>query len=237
LSEASKAIAAKLTVAKQTVPHYYLTVDLQLDKLLAIRERLNKELAGGSKDKENAHQISVNDFFLKAAALASKKVPEANASWHGDFVRQYHAVDINVMVGLGDGLVAPLVRGVDTKGLKALSSEVAHLVTGAETGALAPEALQPGTFTLVNVGMYGVKSVAPIVNLPQACVLGVGAIENRVVPSSRPPKEGEDGEVYEVVPGVTVTLSCDHRVIDGAVGAQWLGAFKSLVEDPVTLML
>lgn len=231
LSESSKEIAARLTVAKQTVPHYYLTVDLLLGKLLEVREKLNKEL------KDDQDKLSVNDFFLKAAALASKKVPEANASWHGDFVRQYHSVDINVMVGVGDGLLAPVVRQVDTKGLKAISSEVKALVQGSEDGSLSSEALQTGTFTLVNVGMYGVKSVAPIVSLPQACVLGVGGIENRVVPSSKPPKDGEEGEVYEVVPGVTVTLSCDHRVIDGAVGAQWLSAFKSLVEDPVTLLL
>ncbi len=227
LSEASKAVAAKLTVAKQTVPHYYLTVDLQLGKLLGLRETLNKEV--GEKGS-----LSVNDFLLKAAALASKKVPEANASWHGEFVRQYHAVDINLMIGVGDGLLAPVVRNVDTKGLRALSAEVAGLVAGAEGGDLSSEALQSGTFTLVNVGMYGVKSVAPIVSLPQSCVLGVGAIENRVVPAVAP-EEGE--EVYTVVPGVTVTLSCDHRVIDGAVGAQWLSAFKSLVEDPVTLLL
>ena len=226
LSEASKAIAARLKVAKQTVPHYYLTVDLQLGKLLDARATLNKEMG------EDQPQISVNDFLIKAAALASKKVPEANASWHGEYVRQYHAVDINVMMGVGDGLVAPVVRGVDSKGLKALSAEVAGLMAGSEAGSLPAEALQPGTFTLVNVGMYGVKSVAPIVNLPQACVLGVGAIENRVVPAQR-----WEGEVYEVVPGVTVTLSCDHRVIDGAVGAQWLSAFKGLVEDPVTLLL
>jgi len=225
LSEASKAVAAKLAMAKQTVPHYYLTVDLQLGKLLELRETLNKGEEGS---------LSVNDFLLKAAALASKKVPEANASWHGEFVRQYHAVDINLMVGVGDGLLAPVVRNVDTKGLRALSGEVAGLVAGAERGELSSEALQSGTFTLVNVGMYGVKSVAPIVNLPQSCVLGVGAIENRVVPAVDP-REGE--EVYTVVPGVTVTLSCDHRVIDGAVGAQWLTAFKSLVEDPLTLLL
>ena len=227
LSEASRAVAARLTVAKQTVPHYYLTVDLQLGKLLGLRETLNKELGEGAS-------LSVNDFLLKAAALASRKVPEANASWHGDFVRQYHAVDINLMVGVGDGLLAPVIRNVDTKGLRALSAEVAGLVAGAEGGGLSSEALQSGTFTLVNVGMYGVKSVAPIVSLPQACVLGVGAIENRVVPAVVPE---EGGEVYQVVPGVTVTLSCDHRVIDGAVGAQWLSAFKSLVEDPVTLLL
>ena len=231
LSEASRAVAARLTAAKQTVPHYYLTVDLQLGKLLALRETLNKELGG---EKGSDASLSVNDFLLKAAALASKKVPEANASWHGDFVRQYHGVDINLMVGVGDGLLAPVIRNVDTKGLRALSAEVAGLVAGAEGGGLSSEALQSGTFTLVNVGMYGVKSVAPIVSLPQACVLGVGAIENRVVPAVAPE---EGGEVYQVVPGVTVTLSCDHRVIDGAVGAQWLSAFKSLVEDPVTLLL
>lgn len=240
LSEASKAIAARLTVAKQTVPHYYLTVDLNLTQLLEVRAKLNKEVAGGGKgggEEDGAGGLSVNDFLLKAAALASKKVPEANASWHGDFVRQYHGVDINVPIGVGDGLVAPVVRGVEGKGLKALSAEVRALEQGAAAGALDAAALQPGTFTLVNVGMYGVKSVAPIVSLPQACMLGVGAIENRVVPAAAKPKDGEEGEVYDVAPCVTVTLACDHRVIDGAVGAQWLSAFKALVEDPVTLLL
>jgi pyruvate dehydrogenase E2 component (dihydrolipoamide acetyltransferase) len=235
VSEAGRGVAARLTVAKQTVPHYYLTVDLELDKLLSLRETLNKELG------EKEMGLSVNDFLLKAAALASKKVPEANASWHGDFVRQYHTVDVNLVLGVGDGLLAPVIRNVDSKGLRALSAEVAGLLGGAERGELSEEALQTGTFTLINVGMYGVKAVAPIVSLPQACVLGVGAIENRVVPAAAPPKgeaagEGE-GEVYRVVPGVTVTLSCDHRVIDGAVGAQWLSAFKSLVEEPMTLLL
>jgi len=235
VSEAGRGVAARLTVAKQTVPHYYLTVDLELDKLLSLRETLNKELG------EKEMGLSVNDFLLKAAALASKKVPEANASWHGDFVRQYHAVDVNLVLGVGDGLLAPVIRNVDSKGLRALSAEVAGLVGGAGRGELSEEALQTGTFTLINVGMYGVKAVAPIVSLPQACVLGVGAIENRVVPAAVPLKgeaagEGE-GEVYRVVPGVTVTLSCDHRVIDGAVGAQWLSAFKSLVEEPMTLLL
>jgi pyruvate dehydrogenase E2 component (dihydrolipoamide acetyltransferase) len=227
LSEASKAIAARLTMAKQTVPHYYLTVDLLLGKLLEARDRLNKDLDDGDK-------ISVNDILIKAAALASKKVPEANASWYGDFVRQYHAVDVNLLVGIGDGLVAPVVKGADTKGIKAISSEVKKLVGGAAEGSLTPEAYQTGTLTVVNLGIYGIKSVAPIVSLPQACILGIGSIENRVVPKEKP-KEGED--IYEIVPGVTVTLSCDHRVIDGAVGAQWLSAFKGLVEDPLTLIL
>jgi pyruvate dehydrogenase E2 component (dihydrolipoamide acetyltransferase) len=227
LSESAKAIAPRLTVAKQVVPHYYLTVDVLLDRLLSTRARLNADLPEGEK-------LSVHDFLLKAAALACKQVPDANASWHGDFVRHYHSVDVNVAVGVGDGLLAPVVRGVDTKGLRAVSKELRAAAAGAESGSLAPEALATGTITVINVGLYGVRSVAPIVSLPQAVALGVGAIENRVVPRASP-KEGED--VYEVKPGVTVTLSCDHRVIDGAVGAQWLSVFKGLVEDPATLLL
>jgi pyruvate dehydrogenase E2 component (dihydrolipoamide acetyltransferase) len=215
------------------VPHYYLTVDLSLAKLLALRDSLNGPPPKKPSDEASVDErISVNDLLLKAAALASVQVPDANASWHGDFVRHYHSVDVNLTVGLGDGLLAPVLRGVESKGIKAISQEVRALVQGARQGSLGPEALSTGTLTVVNVGGYGVRSVAPIVTTPQACVLGVGAIENRVLP-----KANGGADDYEVVPGVTVTLACDHRVIDGAVGAQWLSIFKTLVEDPVTLLL
>mmetsp|Transcript_28179 Transcript_28179/g.37489 ORF Transcript_28179/g.37489 Transcript_28179/m.37489 type:complete len:447 (-) Transcript_28179:178-1518(-) len=232
LSPAALEIASQLAHSKQNVPHYYLTVDITLDSLLDLRSTLN-----GSLGKEEAG-ISVNDLLIKAAASAMKAVPSANASWMESSVRVYDTVDVNVVVGSGDALYAPVVRNVGGRGLKSISDEVNAAVSAideAEEGVgPSGEAFGPmGTFTIMNLGMYGIKSCAPIIREPQACALALGAIENRIVPNDDPDSE----EIYKQVTMVTATLSCDHRVVDGAVGAQWLGAFKSHAENPATLLL
>eukprot|EP00565_Helicotheca_tamesis_P006500 CAMPEP_0185734428 /NCGR_PEP_ID=MMETSP1171-20130828/22458_1 /TAXON_ID=374046 /ORGANISM="Helicotheca tamensis, Strain CCMP826" /LENGTH=444 /DNA_ID=CAMNT_0028404419 /DNA_START=159 /DNA_END=1493 /DNA_ORIENTATION=- len=232
LSPAAMEIASQLAHSKQNVPHYYLTVDITLDSLLDLRSTLNSSLG------EEEAGISVNDLLIKAAASAMKAVPSANASWMESSVRVYDSVDVNVVVGSGDALYAPVVRNIGGRGVKAISDEVNAAVSAiedAEEGVgPAGDAFGPmGTFTIMNLGMYGVKSCAPIIREPQACALALGAIENRIVPNDDPDSE----EIYKQVTMVTATLSCDHRVVDGAVGAQWLGAFKSHAENPATLLL
>lgn len=222
LSDDARDVAARLTLAKQQIPHYYLSVEINLDKLLKVRQDLN-----GSKG-----QLSVLDFFTKAAALAMKQVPDVNASWRDTFVRRYEQVDINLVMGSGVSIRSPVVRDVAGKGLSALSEEIANY--NRDPTAVPLELLSPGTFTIHNLGMFGVRSAAPIITPPQSCALALGAIADAVVP--RPgAKEGEDN--WQVSAVMTATLSCDHRVVDGAVGAQWLGAFKALVENPMTMIL
>eukprot|EP00569_Conticribra_weissflogii_P004969 CAMPEP_0171334006 /NCGR_PEP_ID=MMETSP0878-20121228/4379_1 /TAXON_ID=67004 /ORGANISM="Thalassiosira weissflogii, Strain CCMP1336" /LENGTH=507 /DNA_ID=CAMNT_0011835039 /DNA_START=110 /DNA_END=1633 /DNA_ORIENTATION=+ len=226
-------LASRLHSSKRNVPHYYLTIDLSLDNLLALRSDLNSSL------KLESGGITVNDLLLKAAAAAMKTVPAANASWMDDsFVRVYDSVDVNVVVGNGSSLYSPVIKDVGRKGLMAVSEEFARVSSVVEEEDAAAEGAEGfgdvGTFTVVNLGMFGIKSCAPIVREPQACALALGAIENRIVPNDG---GGEDGEIYKESVMMTATLSCDHRVVDGAVGAQWLAAFKNHVENPVTLLL
>jgi len=220
-------LAARLAASKSAVPHYYLTVDVRLDSLLALRKRLNGVVPADE-------QLTLNDFLIKAAASAMRSAPAANASWMDTFVRLYDDVHINVAIGQGDGLVAPLIRNANSAGLKSISDSVRSHQSGLEDGTLSPEECAAGTFTIVNLGQYGIKSAAAIVREPQACVLAIGAAEERVVP--RDPTEDNDS-IYEHATYLTATLSCDHRVIDGAVGAQWLAAFKGLAEGPESLLL
>jgi pyruvate dehydrogenase E2 component (dihydrolipoamide acetyltransferase) len=228
LNEASIATANLLAHSKQTIPHYYLTVDVTLDSLINLRSTLNTALP------EDA-QLSLNDLLIKAAAAAMKSCPSANASWMGDSVRMYNSVDVNVVMGSGDNLYAPLIQGVDSRGVKSISDEMASNLESIEDGTVSGEAFSAvGTVTFMNLGMYGVKSCAPIIRAPQAVAVALGAAENRVVPKED--SEGED-DLYDTKVMLTATLSCDHRVVDGAVGASWLSAFKSAVESPETLLL
>ena len=229
VNEASIATSNLLSHSKQTIPHYYLTVDVTLDSLIALRSTLNSTLT-----EEN--QISLNDLLIKAAAAAMKSCPSANASWMGDAVRMYNSVDMNVVMGNGDTLYAPLIQGVDTRGVKSISEEVASNLNNIEEGSVGanPSFSAVGTVTFMNLGMYGIKSCAPIIRAPQAVAVALGAAENRVVPKE---EVSEDGELYDTKVMLTATLSCDHRVVDGAVGAQWLSAFKAAVESPETLLL
>ncbi|KAL7526728.1 hypothetical protein ACHAWF_001890 [Thalassiosira exigua] len=225
-------LAARLHASKQNVPHYYLSIDLTIDSLLELRSSLNSTM----KLDEGEGGITVNDLLMKAAAAAMKTVPAANASWMGDFVRAYDSVDVNVVVGSGSALYAPVIRDVGRRGLKAVSNDVASataVVEGEGDPASVPGFGDVGTFTMVNLGSFGVKSCAPVIREPQACALALGVIENRIVPNDDPESE----EIYKESVMMTATLSCDHRVVDGAVGAQWLSAFKNHVENPVTLLL
>ena len=236
LPPAALELASRLHSSKQNVPHYYLTIDLTMDALLDLRSQLN-----ATTKAEEGEGISVNDLLMKAAAAAMKTVPAANASWMDSFIRVYDSVDVNVVVGSGSALYSPVIRDVGRRGLKSVSDDVAAAaaaVAGDDDGESADPSSVPGfgdvgTFTMVNLGMFGVKSCAPIIREPQACALAIGAIENRIVPNDDPDAD----EIYKESCMMTATLSCDHRVVDGAVGAQWLSAFKGHVENPVTLLL
>ncbi|MEW5304831.1 MAG: hypothetical protein WDW36_007414 [Sanguina aurantia] len=212
--------AARLLESKQTVPHYYLTMEVQTDAMSKLREQIN---AGGGP------KISVNDFVIKAAALALKKVPGVNASWSADFTRVYSNVDVSVAVQTPLGLMVPIVRDADRKGLASISGDVKALAAKAKEGKLAPSEFTGGTFTISNLGMFGVKQFSAIINPPQAAILAVGGSDKKVVVT----KAG----TYEQVSVMMVTLSCDHRVIDGAMGAEWLQAFKGYIEGPYTMLL
>jgi pyruvate dehydrogenase E2 component (dihydrolipoamide acetyltransferase) len=216
-------IAKRLLESKQTIPHYYLTVDLSLDNIVALRKRMNELL-----EKEGV-KLSINDFIIKASALACKKVPEANSSWMDSFIRQYDAVDVSVAVSTETGLITPIVFNADTKGLVAISTNVKELAAKAREGKLQPQEYQGGTFSVSNLGMFGVKSVSSIINPPQSCILGIGSMTQRLVPDKTNGTRAQDT--------LQVTLSCDHRVVDGAVGAQWLQAFRRYIEEPHNMLL
>ncbi len=215
-----KTIAKRLTEAKQTIPHFYLTIDCNIDKLLTLRAEVNA--------LPNATQkLSVNDFIIRACALALHEVPEANATFHDTFVRQYSTVDMAVAVAIDGGLVTPVIRSAEQKSLSVLSKEMKSLAERARGGKLKPEEYQGGGFTLSNLGMFGIKHFGAIINPPQASILAVGAGEQRAVV-----KNGQ----LAIATMMTCTLSVDHRSVDGAVGSRLLAAFKRLIENPVALL-
>ena len=226
LSDSAKEVAARLAQSKRNVPHYYLTVDIHMDELLNLR----KELSSAVGEDTN---LGVYELVIKAAAKSMKACPSANASWMESVVRVFDSIDMNVVVGTGDNLYTPVIRDCGTKGIKSISDELTAAVDAVESGELTPDFATMGTFTIMNLGMYGIKSCAPIIREPQACALALGTLENRIVPNDDPDSE----EIYKEAVMMTATLSCDHRVVDGAVGAQWLAAFKSHIEKPSTLLL
>lgn len=222
LSNMRKTIAKRLTESKTTVPHFYLTIDCEMDKLMAQRKELNAKLA------DSGVKLSVNDFIIRAVALALKKVPAANVQFAGDKMYWYERADISVAVAIDGGLVTPVVRGADNMGLADISSAVKDLATRARDGKLMPEDYAGGTFSISNLGMYGIKEFGAVINPPQGAILAVGAGEQRPVV--------KDGALA-VAMVMSCTLSCDHRAIDGAVGAEFLAAFKGYIEDPITMLL
>lgn len=224
LSNMRKVIASRLQESKSSIPHYYLTVEIVMDKVLKLREVFNEQSKG-------QYKLSVNDFLVKSAALALKQVPEVNSQWMGSFIRKYNTVDISVAVSTPSGLITPIVKNADLKGLVSISDNIKDLAKRGRDNKLAPEEYQGGTFTISNLGMFGIKEFTAIINPPQSCILAVGATENKMVPDSNK----ESG--FAVVQTMNVTMSCDHRVVDGAVGAKWLAKFKENVENPLTLML
>jgi pyruvate dehydrogenase E2 component (dihydrolipoamide acetyltransferase) len=221
LSTIRKTIARRLTESKQQVPHFYLTVDCEIDKLLAMRKTLNDKADG-------TYKLSVNDMVIKATAIALRRVPKANASWTDEGVKLYKSVDISVAVAIEGGLITPVVRQADNKGLEAISSEIKSLSEKARDGKLGPEEYQGGTFSISNLGMYGIKEFSAVINPPQACILAVGAGTQQPVV--------KDG-VLAVATVMSCTLSADHRAVDGAIGAEYLSAFKRLIEDPLSMLL
>ncbi|XP_068844338.1 dihydrolipoyllysine-residue acetyltransferase component of pyruvate dehydrogenase complex, mitochondrial isoform X9 [Capricornis sumatraensis] len=223
ISNIRRVIAQRLMQSKQTIPHYYLSIDVNMGEVLLVRKELNKMLEGKSK-------ISVNDFIIKASALACLKVPEANSSWLDTVIRQNHVVDISVAVSTPAGLITPIVFNAHIKGLETIANDVVSLATKAREGKLQPHEFQGGTFTISNLGMFGIKNFSAIINPPQACILAIGASEDRLVPA-----DNEKG--FDVASMMSVTLSCDHRVVDGAVGAQWLAEFRKYLEKPITMLL
>lgn len=221
-----KTIAKRLTEAKQTIPHFYLSVECEIDKLMDVREQLNN--ASPLDDtKKPLYKISVNDMVIKASALALRDKPEANASWYDDAIVHYTNVDLSIAVSTEGGLITPIVKNADQKTLAQISTEMKALAAKARAGKLQPEEYQGGGFSISNLGMYGVKTFSAIINPPQACILAVGAGEKKLVL--------RDGGVKEVSV-MTVTLSVDHRAVDGALGAEWLQAFKKYIENPVLLV-
>nr|XP_033774466.1 dihydrolipoyllysine-residue acetyltransferase component of pyruvate dehydrogenase complex, mitochondrial [Geotrypetes seraphini] len=217
-------IAQRLMQSKQTIPHYYLSIDINMGEILHLRKELNEVV------KSENIKLSVNDFIIKASALACLKVPEANSFWMDTIIRRNHVVDVNVAVSTPAGLITPIVFNAHIKGLVSISKDVASLADKARDGKLQPHEFQGGTFTVSNLGMFGVKNFSAIINPPQACILAVGSSENRLVPA-----DNEKG--FDVASVMSVTLSCDHRVVDGSVGAQWLAEFKKLLEKPTTMLL
>ena len=216
-----KVIASRLTESKQTVPHFYLNTTINIDKLMSLRSEIND----GS---DGAFKISVNDFVIKASALALKKVPAANASWNGSSVLFYENADISVAVATPTGLITPIIKEAENKSLVAISSEMKDLAVRARDGKLKPQEFQGGTFSVSNLGMFGVKQFNAIVNPPQGCILAVGAGELTPVVIN--------GKV-EIANIMHCNLSVDHRVVDGAVGAEYLQALKKLLENPALLLV
>ena len=220
-SQMRKIIAERLQQSKATAPHFYLTVDCEIDTLLESRRMMNDRAPEGVK-------ISVNDLIIRAAAMALIKVPKANASWEGDNTRLFHHADIAMAVAVDGGLVTPVIWAAEQKGLAEIAVTSRDLATRAREGRLAPEEFSGGSFTISNLGMYGIREFAAVINPPQGAILAVGAGEERPVV--------RDGQLA-VTTVMTVTLSADHRVVDGAVGAEWLQAFKGFIEAPVTMLL
>jgi pyruvate dehydrogenase E2 component (dihydrolipoamide acetyltransferase) len=222
-----RTIAARLTQAK-TVPHFYLTADVEIGRLIALREEAN---AGAPKDADGnpLFKLSLNDFVIRALALALARLPAANAVWAGDRILRFKHADIGVAVALNDGLVAPVLRAADAKSLSSISAEMKDLSARARDKKLAPADYQGGSSAISNLGMYGVREFSAIINPPHATILAVGAARRQAV-------EKEDGGVA-FASMLSVTLSCDHRVVDGALGAKLLAAFKAFVEMPVSMLV
>jgi pyruvate dehydrogenase E2 component (dihydrolipoamide acetyltransferase) len=220
-----KVVAARLTEAKQTIPHFYLTLDCKIDALLSAREQINA--AAPLKDGKPTYKLSVNDFVMKAWAAALMKVPAGNATWAGDAILYHKHADVAVAVSVPGGLFTPVVKACDTKSLRQISEEVKDLAGRARNKKLAPHEYQGGSSSVSNLGMFGIKEFAAVINPPHGTILAVGAGEERVY--------ADKGQV-KVATFMTVTLSVDHRSVDGALGAELLAAFKGLIENPVMML-
>jgi pyruvate dehydrogenase E2 component (dihydrolipoamide acetyltransferase) len=220
-----RSIAKRLTASKRDIPHYYLQIDCALDALLEIRKSVNEK---APKDGPGAYKLSVNDFVVKAAALALIRCPAVNSSWTETALLRHKHADVGVAVALDFGLITPIVFAAETKSLAQISREVKDLAERAKAKKLKPAEFEGGTFAISNLGMFGIKDFTAVINPPQAAILAVGAGEQRAVV-----KKG----ALAIATMMNVRLSCDHRVFDGARGAEWLEAFKGFIEDPVTMLV
>ncbi len=227
LSMMRKAIARRLTESKQTVPHFYLTIDVDVAALVALREHMNADLAATAEKGTDPPKISVNDLLVKACAIALRRVPECNAQFTPESILVHRRVDISVAVAVADGLVTPVVRDADKKNVAAIAAEIRDLAGRARAKKLRPEEMANGTFSISNLGMYGIDEFSAVINPPEGAILAVGQVRNE------PVVQGD-----KVVPGkkMAMTLSCDHRVVDGAVGATFLKALRALLEHPTQIL-
>jgi pyruvate dehydrogenase E2 component (dihydrolipoamide acetyltransferase) len=224
-----RAVAKRLLESKQQIPHFYLTIDCNIDRLLDLRSQLNDKAAKlAGKSNAPAYKLSVNDLIIKASALALKDVPEANASWYDDAIVQYTNVDVSVAVAIEGGLITPVIRNADQKSLPHISNEMKQLAQRAKENKLKPEEYQGGGFSISNLGMYGIKTFSAIINPPQSCILAIGKGEERAVV--------KNGNVV-IANQMTVTLSVDHRAVDGAIGATFLEGFRTYIESPALMLV
>ena len=221
-SSMRRTIARRLTESKQTVPHYYLTIDVDIGPLADARKAMNGEL------EAEGRKVSLNDLIIKAAAVALRRVPEVNASWMGKAIHYHQVVDISIAVAIDDGLMTPVIRDADQKGIAQIADEVRDLATRARDKKLQPEEMTHGTFSISNLGMFGIEEFAAVINPPEGAILAVGTVRNEPVVQDE-----------AIVPGrrMRFTMSCDHRVIDGATGAKFMAAFKRIVESPLNMLL
>lgn len=225
LDNMRKIIATRLVESKQSVPHFYLTIDCELDALLSARKKMND---ASPKDGPNVYKLSVNDFIIKALAMGLQHVPEANSTWTEQGILRHKSSDVGVAVAIEGGLFTPVIRHAELKNLSEISNEMKDLAARARNRRLAPHEYQGGTTSISNLGMFGIKRFDAVINPPHATILSIGAGEKR------PVIKGDDIKVATVM---SVTLSCDHRVVDGALGAELLQAFKTFIEDPVTMLV
>jgi pyruvate dehydrogenase E2 component (dihydrolipoamide acetyltransferase) len=225
-SSMRKVIARRLTEAKSTIPHFYISMDIEIDKLIDLQNQLNAK--SPARDQPGSYFITINDLVIRAAGATLRRIPEVNASWTDDGMVFYDDVDISVAVAIPDGLITPIIRRADQKGLLTISREMRDLAGRARTGKLKPEEFQGGGFSISNMGMFGVTGFSAIINPPQAAILAVATGAKRPVV--------KDGALA-IATVMTCTISVDHRVVDGALGARWLREFKSIVEEPLSLML
>lgn len=221
-----KIIARRLTEAKSTIPHFYVSMDIEIDAMNSLLTQLNGR--SPAADRPDAYLVTINDMVIKAAAATLRRVPTVNASWTDDGMVFYDDVDISVAVAIPDGLITPIIRKADQKGLATISREMKDLAGRARAGRLKPEEFQGGGFSISNMGMFGVTEFSAIINPPQAAILAVGAGRKRPIVKD---------DALAIATVMTCTLSVDHRVVDGALGAQWLRVFKGIVEDPLGLLL
>jgi pyruvate dehydrogenase E2 component (dihydrolipoamide acetyltransferase) len=222
-----RTIAQRLTASTQTIPHFYLTVDCDIGKLLTAREEINAT-ALKDRDDKPAYKLSVNDFVIKALALALQRVPDANVSWTEAGLLKHKHSDIGVAVALPAGLITPIIRSAETKSLSAISNEMKDLAARARTRKLKPQEYQGGGSSISNLGMYGIKDFTAVINPPQSTILAVGSGEERAVV--------RNGKI-QAAQIMSVTMSCDHRSVDGALGAVLISAFKALIENPVMMLM